>query len=152
VLLLAVYEHGTPIGMQDVRASDFDVSRKVGSGSWLGRRFQGRGLGTEMRQAMLHLVFEGLGALTAESGAWADNVGSIRVSDKCGYSRNGVTIEVRRRGDTAPGGPGAERMEHVNFRIDRDAWKPRRRMDIELVGVDEELLAMCGVSDARRVG
>ena len=53
---------GEPIGMQDLAAEHFRAVRSVESGSWLGRAHQGRGLGREMREAMLHLAFEGLGA------------------------------------------------------------------------------------------
>ena len=49
-----------------------------------------------MRAAILHLVFAGLGARVAYSGAWHDNERSMRVSRSFGYEENGVTIEPRR--------------------------------------------------------
>ncbi len=39
------------------------------TGSWLGRAHQGRGLGKEMRQAALHIIFAGLGAQQAVTRA-----------------------------------------------------------------------------------
>src|ERR1700690_206470 len=54
-LSLAVVADGRPIGLQDLLARDFGVKRVVNSGSWLGREFQGRGLGTEARAAILGL-------------------------------------------------------------------------------------------------
>ena len=50
---------------------------------------QGRGLGVEMRAAVLHLAFAGLGALEAQTSAWIDNVASQRVSLRLGYLRDG---------------------------------------------------------------
>lgn len=70
--LVAVHE-GTVVGTQGIGATDFAVVREVGSGSWLGRRYHGRGLGTHVRAAMLHLAFVGLGARYATSGAFLDN-------------------------------------------------------------------------------
>ncbi len=66
----AVIYGGQAIGIQDLSATDFAVTREVHTGSWLGRLYQGRGLGTEMRAAVLHLAFTGLGALSAISAAF----------------------------------------------------------------------------------
>lgn len=49
-------------------ATDFPTLRTAGTGSWLGRSYQGKGLGTEMRAAILHLLFSGLDAVAATSG------------------------------------------------------------------------------------
>jgi len=147
-LLLVVFEGDEPIGAQDVMGSEFGVRREVGTASWLGRRHHGRGLGTEMRQAVLHLAFDGLGALGASSGAYDDNPASNRVSEKCGYERNGIRVVTRPRGPRAPGGVSASRATELRYRIDREAWLPRRRDDIELHGIDQGLLEMCGVEGA----
>ena len=45
-LNLLVWEDGEPVGTQGVLASAFAEKRRVATGSWLGRRFQGCGLGT----------------------------------------------------------------------------------------------------------
>jgi hypothetical protein len=42
---------GRVIGVQSVHGRDFAVTREVSSGSWIGLRRQGRGIGTEMRAA-----------------------------------------------------------------------------------------------------
>ena len=68
-----VVHEGRVIGTQDLSAHQFAVTREVHTGSWLGRVHQGKGLGTEMRAAVLHLAFAGLGALTATSSAFLDN-------------------------------------------------------------------------------
>ena len=49
----------------------------------------GPGLGREMREAILHLAFEGLGAEEALSGAFEDNAASLATSRAVGYEENG---------------------------------------------------------------
>src|SRR5262249_54851709 len=84
-----VYE-GEPVGLQTVKAEDFAILREVSTGSWIGRRFQGRGIGTEMRAAVLHLAFDGLDALYATSAAHENNAASNGVSRRLGYAPDGV--------------------------------------------------------------
>lgn len=93
---LAVLADGVHVGMQGISAADFAVTRSVGTGSWLGRAHQGRGLGTEMRAAVLHLAFAGLGALEARSGAFSDNAASLAVSRQLGYRPDGHSVHARR--------------------------------------------------------
>ncbi|MCW0215663.1 MAG: GNAT family N-acetyltransferase [Pseudonocardia sp.] len=81
---------GRVIGTQGMTGVDFGVTREVDTGSWLGQRFQGRGLGTEMRAAVLAYAFDVLGAEHARSDAFADNHASHRVSEKLGYHRDGL--------------------------------------------------------------
>ena len=54
---------GRPVGIQDVIAANFPVLRGVDTYSWLGIDHQGQGFGREMRAAVLHLAFDGLGAV-----------------------------------------------------------------------------------------
>ena len=79
-LTCGVFVDGTPVGMQDLGAEHFRAVRSVETGSWLGRAHQGQGLGREMREAILHLAFAGLGAEEALSGAFEDNVASLATS------------------------------------------------------------------------
>ncbi|MEO6880682.1 MAG: GNAT family protein [Mycobacteriaceae bacterium] len=87
---------GRVIGTQELHAQHFLVRREVSSGSWLGRTHQGRGLGTEMRAAVLLLAFDHLGAHTARSEAFGDNPASLGVSRKLGYVDDGTTVQLRR--------------------------------------------------------
>ncbi|MEV0476027.1 GNAT family N-acetyltransferase [Streptomyces prunicolor] len=89
-LLLAVLHDGQVIGQQNLSARDFRITREARTGFWLGRRFQGQGFGTQMRAAALHLAFTSLGAERVTSTAFADNAASRRVSEKLGYTPNGV--------------------------------------------------------------
>ncbi|GIH89764.1 GNAT family N-acetyltransferase [Planobispora siamensis] len=103
---------GQVVGTQEVAGSDFAITREVSSGSWLGRRFHGRGIGTEMRAAVLHLAFDGLGARSATSGAFTDNHASLAVSRKLGYRDDGIDVHSRR----------GERAATQRLRLSREDW------------------------------
>ena len=124
-LYFVVVVDGEPVGMQDLIGTDFSAFGTVDSFSWLSPDLRGRGLGKEMRQAVLHLAFDGLGAREANSEAFVDNHASNRVSEAVGYVPNGVTWATR-RGDAA---------EIRRWRLTRDQWIKQRRDDIELVAV-----------------
>ncbi|WP_030906596.1 GNAT family N-acetyltransferase [Streptomyces sp. NRRL F-5126] len=89
-LNLAVLRDGVVVGTQGITARDFPVLREVCTGSWLGRVHHRQGLGTEMRAAVLHLAFAGLGAQQAVSAAYAHNAASLGVSRKLGYQEDGI--------------------------------------------------------------
>jgi RimJ/RimL family protein N-acetyltransferase len=127
-LALAVLRDGELVGVQGVRADNFAVLRWVETGSWVGRAFQRQGIGKEMRAAVLHLAFAGLGAQVAYSGAWHDNQASLAVSRALGYEENGDNIELRR--------DQPDRM--VKFKLARHVWETRRRDDVVI-----EHLAPC---------
>jgi len=121
---------GEVVGAIDLRADDFIHCREAETGSFLGLEFQGRGLGTEMRHAALHLAFAGLGARAATSGAFWDNHASRGVSRKLGYETVGETLKDRR------GAPD----RCLQFRLERAAWDQVRRDDIVIEGLDAALL------------
>ena len=100
-LQFAILLDGLAIGVQDVRASNFATVRGLETGSWLRLSEHGRGLGTEVRAAVLMLGFDHLGAIRAESAAFADNPASRRVSAKLGYRENGRSWRERRPGECA---------------------------------------------------
>lgn len=125
-LPLVTVVDGEVVGTQGVHASSWSVLREVGTGSWLGEAHQGRGIGTEMRAAALHLAFAGFGAVRATTGAWEDNPSSLAVTRRLGYRPNGEVRSVR-KGEAVP---------MHRFVMDRDDWEPTRRADIELVGAE----------------
>jgi RimJ/RimL family protein N-acetyltransferase len=87
---------GQVIGSQGLHATNFAVTREVSTGSWIGMRYQGHGIGTEMRAAVLMLAFDHLGARTARSSAFTDNARSHGVSRRLGYQPDGTFVQVRR--------------------------------------------------------
>jgi RimJ/RimL family protein N-acetyltransferase len=131
---LATVVDGEVVGSQGIFAEHFPVARSVETGSWLVRRAQGRGIGTEMREAILELAFDGLGALEALSGAFEWNESSARVSEKLGYLPNGERLVVNASG----------RHRRFSYRMPREVWLTRRRDDIEIIGLDP-CLALFGL-------
>lgn len=100
-LELVVRRGGEVVGMQALNGRDVASTRRLESGSWLGRRFQGEGLGTRMRQMVCAFAFDHLGLDVVTSSAWEDNVASRRVSAKVGYRETGRG-EAERRGVMTP--------------------------------------------------
>ena len=98
---LVVRFEGAVVGTQAAVTQNYPVTRTGETGSWLGREFQGKGIGTLMRHAMCTLLFDHLGAEAITSGAFTDNAASMRVSRKLGYIDNGITREERREGELA---------------------------------------------------
>lgn len=86
---LAVFWEGELAGVQGIEARDYLVTRTAETGSWLGRRFQGRGIGTAMRQVVCAFAFDHLDAEYMLSGAYTDNPASLAVSKKVGYAEHG---------------------------------------------------------------
>lgn len=136
-LPFAVLVHDEVVGVQDMAADAFARRRTVATGSWLGRAHQGRGLGKEMRAAVLHLAFAGLGAVRAETAAWHDNAASQGVTAALGYRPNGDRLALRR------GVADRQRL----FALDRADWERGSRQDIDLVGV-ERCADLLGATDA----
>jgi RimJ/RimL family protein N-acetyltransferase len=126
-LELGVFLDGRPVGAQGLYAADFALLGAVHSGSWLGRAHQGRGLGKEMRIAILALAFDGLGARLAETQAFADNAASIGVSRSVGYEENGAGLMLSR----------GEPRETIRFRLTRERWlRERAARDFPHVGIE----------------
>lgn len=97
-LNLLVWNAGRLVGTQGLTAKGFPARGLVETGSWLGRGFQGRGLGTEMRAAVLELAFRGLGATEARSTWLEGNAASRRVSEKLAYEVVGEVVREPRPG------------------------------------------------------
>lgn len=125
-LSLAVLEDGAVVGRQDLTAAAFALVREAQTGSWLGLAHQGRGIGTEMRAAVLHLAFAGLGARTMTTAAMTDNAASLRVSEKLGYRPDGLqTVAVQ----------GTARTLH-RLRLDRADWEAHRTVPVRIEGLE----------------
>lgn len=98
-LQFGVFEGERLIGSQDLSATNFAKLGVVSSGSYLRLDAQGRGTGTLMRQMVLVLAFDNLGAARAESSAVIGNEASLAVSRHCGYELDGrqITTNGERR-------------------------------------------------------
>lgn len=124
-LNLIVMLDNKPVGMQDVIGDHFHTYGTVATFSWLSSDERKRGIGVEMRQAALHLAFDGLDATEVTSEAFIDNLGSNGVSHRLGYQENGVAWATRR------GEPGLMQR----WWLAREDWLPNRRSDIEIHGL-----------------
>ena len=125
-LYFVVVVDGRPVGEQTLIGVDFATLGTVATFSWLSVDERRRGLGQEMRAAILHLAFDGLGAKEATSDAFVDNRGSNAVSRRLGYEPNGHDWAARQ------GEPGLLNR----WRLTRDSWERQRRDDIQLHGVE----------------
>ncbi len=129
---LAVIEDGQVVGATGLGGREFPVKRWFETGSWLGRRHQGRGLGTELRIATLQLGFLGFDGETAGTGAFFDNGPSLGVTHKLGYEPNGLEHNVRR----------GESAVTLRYRMDRSHF-------VDNVARDD--ITISGDRDARRL-
>jgi RimJ/RimL family protein N-acetyltransferase len=125
-LYFVVLYEGSPIGVQDLIGVSFLTLRTDATFSWIGLQHQGKGFGREMRSAILHLAFEGLGADRATSEAVHDNHASNRVSRALGYVPNGVGWGTRK----------GEPAELVRWLLTRERWARQRRDDVAISGLE----------------
>jgi RimJ/RimL family protein N-acetyltransferase len=130
-LELAAFADDRPIGVQSVHAEHFALARQVTTGSWLRLDRHGQGLGTEMREAVLALVFEHLDGEWARTFTYSHNFASNRISEKLGYQPDGIDIAAKQDG----------RAHTVHrYRMSRDDWrsKPRQSQVVEGVTASRE--------------
>jgi RimJ/RimL family protein N-acetyltransferase len=122
---LAVFVDGRPVGVREVEAQDFGILREVGTASWLGLGHQGQGIGREMRSAVLHLAFAGLGAEEATTMSFTDNTAPLRVSDRLGYRPDGIARDVLH----------GSAVVSQRLRLTRDRWELTDRPEVALSGL-----------------
>jgi RimJ/RimL family protein N-acetyltransferase len=94
-----------------------------------------------MRVAVLQLGFAELGAETARSESFENNLASIRVSQKCGYEPDGSEIVVQ----------DGHRLIGQRWLMTRDRWMSVRDGWPKVVvgGVTPQLLRSLGASETR---
>lgn len=123
-LELVAFRDGDPIGCQSLAAKRFGSTGRATTGSWLGARWQRQGLGTEMRSAVLTLLFDGLRGREAASGAVVGNDASLGVSRRLGYVETGMST-VSPRGTP---------VDHHDLVLTRERF--RRLVDVRVEGLD----------------
>lgn len=128
---------GEVVGKQEVGAKDFKATREATTGSWLGIAHHGKGIGTEMRAAVLHFLFEGLGADYALSDSLDGNGPSEGVSRRLGYRADGIDHQVLK----------GERVISRRWRLSREDWEANRKHEVAIEGLDEDVLAMLGLAE-----
>jgi RimJ/RimL family protein N-acetyltransferase len=109
-LPFVVRSEGVVVGAQWLEGPDWRADRTVDSSSWLVPRARGRGLGQQMRAAVLALAFGPLRAEAAISSAVIGNAPSLGVSRALGYRETHRSV-LEHSGET---------LQHV--RLGREAW------------------------------
>jgi len=108
-LRFTAFHDGDPVGVQGLDLfPDWATT-----GSWLGAAHQGRGLGTEMRAAVLTYAFDVRDATVARSGAIQGNPQSLGVSRKLGYEIVGAHVVS----------PRGEPVDHIDVELRRDRFR-----------------------------
>ena len=126
-LTLSAFIEDEPVGTQDIGATKFVDRRSVATGSWLLKNHQGKGLGKEMRAAVLELAFVGLDAHEALSESRVGNEASAGVSLSLGYEANGM--KRMSFGDQVD--------DELIWRLTRDRWQSHRGdMGITIEGLE----------------
>jgi RimJ/RimL family protein N-acetyltransferase len=127
VLNFVVLRDGRVVGTQGMETVDFPHRRSFDTGSWVGRAYQGQGIGLEMRRAVLTFGFDHLGAEVAHTAALEGNAASEAVTRRIGYEPNGWTILAPR------GAPARE----SRFVLSRERWEQSgARLPITVEGLD----------------
>ncbi len=132
-----VFHRGEPVGVQVIAGKRFAITREVDTGSWLGLAHQGKGIGTEMRAAVLHFAFAGLDAQWATSGSFDGNEASARVSRRLGYRSDGIRHHVVQ---------DELRVNHC-WRLGRRDWEAARRHEVAIEGLDDGVRGMLGLPE-----
>jgi RimJ/RimL family protein N-acetyltransferase len=114
----AITREGALIGVIDVRVNRALLPQRgpgPNLGYWLGRAHWGRGYVTEAARGLLGFAFAaGIGE-TLYSGAFADNVASLRVQEKLGFVRDDETLlYAKARG---------QEFRHIGTKLVRSAFR-----------------------------
>jgi RimJ/RimL family protein N-acetyltransferase len=135
-LYLVVVHEGVIVGSQSVGALRFATTREVLVTAWLGRRYQGQGLGKHARAAVLSLAFSGLGADYVVSVIRRGNDASRGVADKLGFTHDGVQVNAIH----------GQQVLSDRFRLDRATWEQGAAIPAEIHGL-EPGLELFGLED-----
>jgi RimJ/RimL family protein N-acetyltransferase len=115
---LAITRDGAFIGVIGVRLREAGaLQRGAGPniGYWIGEPFRGHGYMTEAVRAIVRHLFVSMDADAIYSGAFTENVASLRVQEKVGFVRDGeTTLFSRPRGGEFP---------HVNTVLTRTRFQ-----------------------------
>ena len=107
------------IGTRMKEAGHLQAAAGPNLGYWLGQPYWGRGYMTEAARGVLARAFAaGLGE-TIYSGAFADNVASLRVQERLGFVRASESMLFSR--------PRGAEFPHVNTQLTRSAFEAAAR-------------------------
>jgi RimJ/RimL family protein N-acetyltransferase len=102
------------ISVRERPASNLQADAGTNTGYWLGKKYWGHGYMTEAVRALIGHVFALSRAEAIYSGAFADNLASLRVQEKIGFIRAGDTTLLSR--------PTGHELAHVNTVLTRASF------------------------------
>ncbi len=137
MLPFVVRRAGEVIGVQWLEGPDYLTDHTVDSSSWLVPGERGRGLGRQMRAAVLDLAFGPLGAEAAISSAVTANAASLGVSQSLGYHATHTSVLPH----------SGEVLQHV--RLERDAWRAGRAAGTTTLECVDAALPFFGLGEGR---
>jgi RimJ/RimL family protein N-acetyltransferase len=116
-IAFAITLEGKLIGTIGVREKPrTELDRAAPSiGYWLGRKYWAHGYMTEALRALVAHVFALSPVDAIYSGAFADNIGSLRVQEKAGFAHDGDTTLFSR--------PTGHELAHVNTVLTRASYE-----------------------------
>lgn len=82
-----------PIGLVGFKEIEKDVYEDVGLG--IGTNYVKKGYGTQVLQAILKFLFENKNAKKVKTGAFKQNVASIKMQKRCGLKKVGKSVHTR---------------------------------------------------------
>jgi RimJ/RimL family protein N-acetyltransferase len=103
------------IGVRERPASNLQEGAGPNIGYWLGKHFWGAGCMTEALRALVTHVFTLTPADAIYSGAFADNIASLRVQQKVGFMHAGHSTLLSR--------PTGHELAHVNTVLTRASFE-----------------------------
>lgn len=107
------------IGVREREASALQRGAGPNIGYWVGEPFWGRGFMTETVHAFVQHIFKLNDTDAIYSGAFAENVASLRVQEKAGFVRDGdTTLYSKPRGGDFP---------HVNTVLTRTTFEQQQQ-------------------------
>ncbi len=136
-LPFVVRSDGAVLGAQWLEGPDWRADRTVDSSSWLVTSARGRGLGRQMRTAVLALAFGPLRAEAAISSAVIDNAPSLGVSRALGYRETHRSV-LEHSGET---------LQHV--RLTREAWEASDGASRVVIDGTASALPLFGIEGGR---
>ena len=103
------------IGVRLRPASDLQHSSGPNIGYWIGEPYWGNGYMTEAARGFIRFVFDTCDCDAVFSGAFAENIASLRVQAKLGFVNDGETMLFSR--------PRGGDFRHINTVLTRAAWE-----------------------------
>lgn len=89
-LFLAIEVGGEAVGSIGIQSGDDIRHRTAELGYWLAEPFWGRGIVTDAVRSLVPVAFERFAIVRLEAGIFSNNPASMRVLEKCGFTREAV--------------------------------------------------------------